>query len=130
MFISCPFGKSCDCDYLSRSVCPSRNLLTRNGAPSGAQMSWIPRMFGWFSRFLFETPQSIGVISQRPGSTLIATSRPSRAGLCLCGVRAGAYDNPPYSGSPSPALTYEGYTSGATEIAALDPASTLLSAEH
>jgi hypothetical protein len=30
------------------------------------------------ARFLFETPQPVGIIRQPSGSTLIATSRPSR----------------------------------------------------
>ena len=33
----------------SRSVMPSRNSLSRNGAPSWVPMSWMARMLGWFS---------------------------------------------------------------------------------
>src|SRR5579862_3820981 len=66
-----------------RSVCPSRNSLTRNGAPPWTPMSWIPRIFGWLSAAIVRASCSnrrsrSASVATASGSTLIATSRPSR----------------------------------------------------
>ncbi len=70
-------------------------------------------MFGWFSaanraRFLFETPQPVISCASASGSTLIATSRPSRVSRARYTSPippAPASDNISYGPSLAPAVS-------------------------